>query len=1107
MATTPPGNPGGTPLGASASGINSPGNTTANQGFNQGQAEQLRLMVEQLGKLAPLMDSIVSDMDKFANKIKEADKSSKGLAEKFKTHGVELKVDLSLIDDVAEATKKIYELQRQMARETIKGKNYKEIIDALKEQRDLTEDLIKNGQIANRQAGDYKKLVKDTETAIADLTRKMEQGEPFDVSEAQKSFEKIHHTLRDIGSAVSKTGGSFSRFNKDVKAASDAWSRLTGMKERVGKYMEKGAEGDRISAQYEAKRAGRAQEFTRKKNRAEIGAADSNDPNYKRAAIQAAREAGFGRIGSQVVGRALANTRMDEKGLPQTGFMNKLAMRAIGSEGGGAGLTGALGMIEGGAGGLMSLAGRAAPVLAFLEVAKELFDKNQLKNKEVFDKLGGAGIISGAQTSGDVVSSLANVRANLNYAPNTLGIGYDKNLAIAQAMSEAGFSQRALATPMGAFGQPGIGRDQNGFMQNSFGSLQRNVYAYGKAAGLDPTKTMAETIKLIGQYRQSLESTESFFVKIDRDASRANITTSRYIQLIDEVNSHYDRSNKLLETTVDTMRLLSQTGTNTAESIKEGMDAITGGGAKLSQTQEVFANAALFSSPGRREAERRKLEMAQEDAIKNATAAGAGNFNGPITDTDINERIRQAEQTYGTGGTNPDANKLQSIRTSLEDLRKQTSQRSAFEEAAKLGNPVAAGLAYQSARSVHGEDIISQTGQQFNILSEAMRRIGGVNLGILGDQEARNKLFKSAAFTGTYGQALGGKPEYLDKIVSMGYDAARARMELANQGVAPGEENTAAGKYKKADIEATMKVARQVGFTGKTQGEYQLWASMDDNQKKMLEVLTKDSKTYEDIYDGGLITQKLNDEQVKLLKDQAISKARGVYEATTTTGEVFASAFEYLFNRIATPIQTIVGMLQNYGLHDKNAADASTLKDLSGYMDNGATKAIEKYTNDLVTLQESLKDDKKTPTEKAQIQADLDATKSRLQLLRSEQDMKGTAAFNEQSQTTAELAKKAVWDANNPHPGLMPNFPTTTPKVNTATAPTAPTVSNMLDQSKQFADKKNLMNNVEKVIVNQGTTTINQGLAVTKPSTIKTANNSGEKATPAEGSDINWGDV
>jgi hypothetical protein len=692
--------------------------------------------------------------------------------------------------------------------------------------------------------------------------------------------------------------------------------------------------------------------------------------------------------------------------------------------------------------------------------------------------------------------------------PNTLGIGYDKNLAIAQAMGEAGFSQKALAKPMSPIGQPGIGRDQNGFMQNSFGSLQRNVYAYGKAAGLDPSRTMVETIKLIGQYRQSLESTESFFVKIDRDASRANITTSRYIQLIDEVNSHYDRSNKLLETTVDTMRLLSQTGTNTAESIKEGMDAITGGGAKLSQTQEVFANAALFASPGRREAERRKLEMAQEDAIKNATASGAGNFNGPITDTDINERIRQAEGTYGTGGTNPDANKLQSIRTSLEDLRKQTSQRSAFEEASKLGNPVAAGLAYQSARSVHGEDIISQTGQQFNILSEAMRRIGGVNLGVLGDQEARNKLFKSAAFTGTYGQVLGGKNEYLDKIVSMGYDAARARMELAKEGVRPGEENTAAGNYKKADIEATMKVARQVGFTGKTQGEYQVWASMDDNQKKMLEVLTKDSKTYEDIYDGGLITQRLNDEQVKLLKDQAISKARGVYEATTTTGEVWASAFEYLFNRIATPIQAIVGMLQNYGLSDSNAADKSTLKDLSGYMDNGANEAIEKYTNNLVTLQESLKDDKKTPTERAQIQADLDATKARLQLLRSEKDMKGTASFSEQSQTQAELAKKALKDVANPHPGLKPEFPTTTPTVSSPTATyKVPTTTAILDQSNKFADSKNLMNNVEKVVINKGTTTINQGLAVTKPTTIKQANDSGEKASPAGGSDVNWGDT
>lgn len=101
--------------------------------------------------------------------------------------------------------------------------------------------------------------------------------------------------------------------------------------------------------------------------------------------------------------------------------------------------------------------------------------------------------------------------------------------------------------------------------------MQKNVYAFGKMAGLSPNQTMEETIKLLTQYRSSLKSTNDFFREIVKDTTVAGVTTTKYLGILDEVNSHYDRMNRLMGATVEILRGMSSTGRNTAEDLKESM--------------------------------------------------------------------------------------------------------------------------------------------------------------------------------------------------------------------------------------------------------------------------------------------------------------------------------------------------------------------------------------------------------------------------------------------------------------------------------------------------------------------------------------------------------
>ena len=310
------------PAGTTATGVNSPGNTTANQstGFNQGfsqaQADQLRSIVQSLSTATTLMDDLVASIGKFADKSKDADKTAKSLKDKYKDWGNELKFDLGFITDMEEEVKKILDHQKKMAHEALKAKDFKELLKVFTQMRRDNDDMAKSYVKSGKSVEALKKENEALEKEIRNVKQAIRDSLNFDDSTKVRAIRNITSHVKEMSDAIGKTGGSMGRLKKDIKDASGAWNRLTGGKDRMGKYQAMGHEGERGLANYRAKMVNRtaAMEGTAKT----VSKGDT-----KEARIEAAKAAGMGFLGSRIMANA-AGTAPQNRGILTKAGMNVL---------------------------------------------------------------------------------------------------------------------------------------------------------------------------------------------------------------------------------------------------------------------------------------------------------------------------------------------------------------------------------------------------------------------------------------------------------------------------------------------------------------------------------------------------------------------------------------------------------------------------------------------------------------------------------------------------------------------------------------------------------------------------------------------------------------
>lgn len=561
----------------------------------------------------PLKDVIADIATATEAQVKFTEAQNKGvesvelIAKRTRSWATELKSALAVADDMEDTMKALVEYQKNMSKTTLNATNYEDARKSLEEMERVMKDAMKNGFLSKSNRAQVKQTLDIIGKGLTDIKGKVGAigNDP--------ALDKVHLDLGKVRAQVEKTtkamkGMKLSGLTKDAAHLEKAFSHLFGKggNSKIDKFHQFGQFARQLK--YQRQQVAGNRKALKEQIKDAKAAGTIMDPDFKGSGNRTARDAGFGPMGAAYHARKMAGQKFNP--FSYIGAKTEQAGQAV------------TGGAAAGAESLASLAGTFAGPLAMVAgiaaILYETVEKDHKYNTDIHEQLGKGGLYGGDARPDDVFGSVKdNLRLHSLWGTNMLGVGYDKNLELAKAMTEGGFGTSNLANH-------DVKQDSKGMLDNSFGTMQRNAYVYGKMAGLSPNETMTQTIKLISQYKQSLGSTEDFFVQITKDTHAAGISTNKYIELIDEVNSHYDRSNKLLMTTVTIMRMLGSTGTQSAEDMKESLETLTNHGKQMALPQAAYLYTTALQTEHGRSQIVSAAEAGQDDAIETAARGMLG---------------------------------------------------------------------------------------------------------------------------------------------------------------------------------------------------------------------------------------------------------------------------------------------------------------------------------------------------------------------------------------------------------------------------------------------------------------------------------------------------
>jgi len=308
--------------------------------------------------------------------------------------------------------------------------------------------------------------------------------------------------------------------------------------------------------------------------------------------IRGMDEKQLGRMAGQISGRKGPLGWLDRQ---QTTKILRRAAVDVGTEGEiGAGAAAGMGRIVSGGGswteGLMAESGGAAlaGLGTILYALKKSFDMMVASNQDIFDKIGTSGGLFAAGR-GQPGQAFQNVRMNLTPGMNMYGQTYEKNLQIAETINKFGVSVGDLAEA-----GSDLSRNVIGLAGGKAGQgIAATVYGGARLAGLDERAATEQIMKLLMQYHQSLESTDAFFNKLNEDTKASGMTSTKYIQIIDDITGQFDHMARGIEDVTSALRMLGHTGIMTSEQVSDAMKAMM----MTKTTPELGAYLALHMPP------------------------------------------------------------------------------------------------------------------------------------------------------------------------------------------------------------------------------------------------------------------------------------------------------------------------------------------------------------------------------------------------------------------------------------------------------------------------------------------------------------------------------
>src|SRR5271166_3560295 len=588
---------------------------------------------------------------------------------------------------------------------------------------------------------------------------------------------------------------------------------------------------------------------------------------------------------------------------PKGGLMGKLA-------GGG-------GLIESAVGAGAEMAGKFALPLTIAEAVKDLIvsliDKNAEMNKQA-EPLSGGGLLAGAGLPGgaSAADTFLAARSNLmpSYGVSALGLNYDRNIKMAQAVIESGYGIEEIGQG-GVFGA----KKEGDFAPGTFGEIQKMAATTGRVSGMGDAASIQMSMKLLTQYKGSMAGTEDFMINLNKDFRMAGLSVAKYVSILEEVTGQFDRMNKSIDQTSGVLRALSRTGRQTAEDLQEEMKNIIGD-PKRDTGMRIYLDQQMQKS-GQAQENAVQQESVRQKEVQNAYNALGGDkgiglqYNGhPITHSDVSDLLKTQE---GRDQLNTMMTSLQAQNPNI-DARRMISAQGAVTRAgqesdrATLMKQFAAGgidaNTYDARIEALGKSPTTQANENLAAAKTVMRMAG----------LDENALYQGGALK------TNRKTQSLLEFFKLSPTLLRdTQTELQNQGQSRlrlGMTNETYGKglfdlYKsQMGPEGVIKKVTDA-TTGKERDEtfgeaLNRWTKDPRYGKQFINLLRGGNKEMELLYNSQSDLTDIEDEDAKKAEKARIEEAaRSAGRVTQTTADIFANAFSYYFTEVVNVLEKI----------------------------------------------------------------------------------------------------------------------------------------------------------------------------------------------------------
>ena len=855
-----------------------------------------------------------ADLASTLRDLKDTLQKMPGVAEdvskKMAKVGVEMKGIVALADDAQEAMKGMADYTKALNKTLSTNRNAKELRTALQGVVEASEAALKRGIFSGRGAEQIQHRMAQAQRMAEELATSVDG-----IVDDQK-HQAVIRFFKDMQREGEKAADIFNRvnmgtFTKSVVTAKKAMIDAGLMKAgRLEKYAAYAPAAVKMKDAAAAKAAGNRADFQRRREEVQErlgGIKGLNLPRTTEGKIDWAHAAAQQRVYKEMgFGKRSAAALQGAQGAApgEEGAFAKVLMAGGGGTGGSMlrGLTES-GVLEGGAGMISELVGKLALPLAILEGIKDIWDKNAQMNKDVEAALGGGGIFTGA-TGG--MQSMDIARMNLTPQNletmfyNRLGLNFDRNLKMAGAIVKSGYNVEDL-TQMGG---PGLGMTGDEFAPGRFGQIQQTAAVQGRILGLGDEQSVETIMKLLMQYRQSMEGAQDFFVNVEKDTRAAGISATKYISILEEITDHFGKFNKSIDEVAGTMRMLSATGRETAQDLQDNMKLLYGQGRGEDVNKGVYLLQQMQQTGGATVMQQRLQSSFARQAqtvttslqdlgmkidpqdVQDMLASPSGQIVLKNMMTDFigkNPKLAKRDITAASAAINA----ATSTGRGVDIVRRLASGGSAMDAYAQLD---ASGL-------LQNPQVMLSMTQGF---MEQVRRTGGKGM------DAKSLFFQGGAGTDMLTQQLTeyflGDKQAAMKFQQMLQDTAEQRLQVAEQN----PENSALAV--KQIMNAIPELRGDMKQGESTTDALTRWSRDKRYGGKITYLLSGLDGGMNDLFDTNKgLAEAMSRGDIAKQKDQDLGTARQIGGATQTIEDVVKNIIPTLFNKVIGILEEIRG--------------------------------------------------------------------------------------------------------------------------------------------------------------------------------------------------------